>query len=198
METVTDSVFLGSQITVDGDCSHEIKRRLFLGRKATTTNLDSILKSRDISLPTSQCYGLSSSHHKEGRAPKIWCFWIMVLEKTLESPLDRKEIKSVNPKGNQSWIFTGRTEVEAEGPILWPHNAKSQLIRKDPDAGKDWRQEEKGMTEDKMGGWHLQFNGHEFEKAWVVVKDRKAWHAAVHWVTKSQTWLSDWTTTIGP
>ena len=102
--------------------------------------------------------------HKESWAPKNWCFWSMVLEKTLESPLDCKEIKSVNPKGNQSWIFTGSTDAEAETPILWPPDAKSWLIWKDPYAGKGWRQEEKGMTEDEMVGWHYQLNGHEFEQ----------------------------------
>ena len=95
--------------------------------------------------------------------PKNWCFWTVVLEKILESPLDCKEIQSVNSKGNQSWIFIGRTDAEAEAPILWPSDEKSQLIRKDPDAGKDWRQEEKGMTEDEMVGWHHRLHGHEFE-----------------------------------
>ena len=94
-----------------------------------------------------------------------WCFWTVVLEKTLESPLDSKEIKPVHPKGNQSWIFIGRTAAEAETPILWPPDAKNWLIGKDPDAGKDWRQEEKGMTEDQMVGWHHRLNGHEFEQA---------------------------------
>ena len=103
--------------------------------------------------------------NKKGWVPKNWCFWTVVLEKTLESPSACKEIKSVNPKGNQSWIFIGRTDGEAEAPILWPPDAKSQLIRKDPDAGKDWRQEEKGMTEDEMVGWHHQLNGHKFEQA---------------------------------
>ena len=101
--------------------------------------------------------------HKEGWAPKNWCFWTVVSEKTLESPLDCKEIQPVHPKGNQSWIFTGRTDAEA--PILWPPDVKNQLIRKDPDAGKDWRQEEKGTTEDEMVGWHHRLNGHEFEQA---------------------------------
>ena len=116
-------------------------------------------------------YGFSSGHvwmweldHKECWVPKNWCFQTVVLEKTLESPLDRKEIKPVNPKGNQPWVFTGRTDAEAETPILWPFYAKSQLIGKDPDAGKDWRQEEKGMTEDETVGWHHQLNGHEFEQ----------------------------------
>ena len=127
---------------------------------AISTNLDSILKSRDITLSAklySQSYGFTSSHvqmweldHKEGWALKNWWFWTVVLGKTLESPLDCMEIKPVSPKGNQHWIFTGRTDAEAEAPILWPPDVKSQLIRKDPDAGKDWRQEEKGITEDEI------------------------------------------------
>ena len=138
------------------------------------TNLNSILKSRDIADkgPSSQSYGFSSSHvwmgeldHKESWALKNWCFWTAVLEKTLESPLDCMEIKPVYPKGNQSWIFIGRTDAEAETPKLWPPNAKNWLIGKDPDAGKVWRQEEKGMTEDEMVGWHHWLNGHEFEQA---------------------------------
>ena len=170
-ETVTDFIFLGSKITANGDCSHEIKRRLFLGWKAMT-NLDSILKCRDYFANKglhSQSYGFSSSHvwmweldHKEGWVPKNWCFWTVVLEKTLESPLDCKEIKPVNPKGNQPWVFIGRTDGEAEAPILWPPDAKNWLIWKDPDAGKDWRQEEKGMREDEMVVWHHWLNGHEF------------------------------------
>ena len=102
--------------------------------------------------------------YKESWVPKNWCFWTVVLEKTLKSPLDSKEIQPVHPKGNQSWIFIGRTDAEAETPILWPPDAKSWLICKDPDAEKDWRQEEKGMTEDEMVGWHHRLNGHEF---WV-------------------------------
>ena len=126
-----------------------------------------------------QSYGFSSSHvwmweldHKEGWVPKNWCFWTVVLEKTRESPLDCKEIQPVNPKGNQLWIFiqkdlnaSGRTDAEAEVPILWPSDAKKWLIRKDPDAGKDWRQEEKGMTEDEMVGWHHRLYRHVFEQA---------------------------------
>ena len=103
--------------------------------------------------------------HKEVWAPKNWCFWTVVLEKTLESPLDCKEIQQVNPRGNQSWIFIGRTDAEAEPPILWPPDVKNWLIRKDPDAGKDWRQEKKGTTEDKMVRWHHWLYGHEFEQA---------------------------------
>ena len=120
--------------------------------------------------PSSQSYGFSSGHvwmwqlhYKEGWAQKNWCFWTVVLEKTLESPLNSKEIQPVHPKGNQSWIFIGKTDAEAETPVLWPPDAKNWLIGKDPDAGKDWRQEEKGTTEDEMFGWHHWLNGHEFE-----------------------------------
>ena len=110
-------------------------------------------------------YKCESWTHKEGRAPKNWCFWTVVLEKTLESPVDCKAIKPVNPKGNQPWIFIGRTDAEGEAPILWSPDAKSRLIGKDPDAGKDWGQEEKGTTEDEMIGWHHRLNGYEFEQA---------------------------------
>ena len=174
METVTDFILGGSRITADDDCSHEIKRCLLLGRKAMT-NLVSILKSRNITLPTKVCivsYVFSSSHvwmweldYRESWAPKNWCFWTVVLEKTLENPLDCKEIQPVNPKGNQSWIFIGRTDVGAEAPVLWPPDVKNWLLGKDPDAGKDWRQEEKGTTEDEMVGWHHGLNEHEFEQA---------------------------------
>ena len=158
------------------------------------TNQDSIWKSRDITLPTKVCivkamvfplvmYG----------SEKNWCFWTVVLEKTLEGPLDCKEIKSVNPKGKQSWIFTGRTDAEAKAPIFWPSDVKSWFIRKDLDGGKDWRQEEKGTTQVEKDGWHLQLDGHEFNKFWELVMDREAWHAAVHRLTKCQTHLRDWT-----
>ena len=102
--------------------------------------------------------------NKERWVPKNWCFWTVVLEKTLESPLNCKEIKSVHPKGNQSWIFIGSTDAKAETPILWPPDAKSWLIGKDPNAGKDWRQKKKGTTEDEMVGWHHRLDGHEFEQ----------------------------------
>ena len=172
-EKVTDFIFSGSKIIADGDCSHDIKRCLLFGRKAMT-NLDSILKSRDTTLLTKVCLVKAMvffcSHvwmweldHKESWAVKNWCFWTVVLEKTLESPLDCKEIQPVNPKGNQSWIFIGRTDAEA--PILWPPDVKNWLLGKDPDAGKDWRQEEKGTTEAEMVGWHHRLNGHEFEQA---------------------------------
>ena len=121
--------------------------------------------------PSSQGYGFSSSHvwmweldRKESWMLKNWCYWTVVLEKTLESPLDCKDIKLVNPKGNHSWIFIGRTDAEAETPIFWPHDMKSLFFRKEPDAGKDWKQEEKGTTEDKMVGWHHWLNGHEPEQ----------------------------------
>ena len=164
-----------SKITADSDCSHEIKRCLLLGRKVMT-NIDSIFKSRDQRHyfankgPSSQGYGFSSGHVwmwdldcEESWAPKNWCFWSVVLEKTFESALDFKEIQPVHSEGDQSWVFIGRTDVEAETPILWLPYAKSWLIGKDSDAGRDWGQEEKWTTEDEMAGWHHWLNGCEFE-----------------------------------
>ena len=183
VEIVADFMFLGSKITADGDCSHEIKSCLLLGRKVMT-NLNSILKSRDIKKNknkkqrhyfaikglSSQSYGFSSSRawmweldDKESWVPKNWCFWTVVLGKTLESSLDCKEIQPVHPNRDQSWVFIGRTDAEAETPVLWPFDAKSWLIGKVPDAGRDWGQEEKGTTEDEMAGWHHPLGGHEFE-----------------------------------
>ena len=173
MGTVTDFILGGSKIIADDDCSHEIKRCLLLGRKVMT-NLDSVLKSRDSTLPTKvhlvkarvfpvDVYGYGELDYKESWAPENWRFWAVVWEKTLESPLDCKEIQPVHPKGNWSWIFTGRTDAEAEIPILWPPDVKNWLIWKDPDAGKDWRQEKKEMKEDEMVGWHHWLSGHEFE-----------------------------------
>ena len=173
VETVTDFIFWGSKITADGDWSHEIKRRLLLGRKVMT-NLDSILKSRDITLLTKAhlvkamvfpvvMYGCKELDCKESWVLKNGCFWTVVLEKTFDSLLDCKEIQPVHPKGDQSWVFIGRTDVEPETPILWPPHAKSWLIGKDPDAGSDWGQEEKGTTEDEMAGWHHCLNGCESE-----------------------------------
>ena len=167
--------FLGLKIIADGDCSHEIKRRLLPGRKAMT-NLDKILKNRDIILLTKVpiikamffpvvMYGCEIWTIKKDWEPKNWCFWTVVLKKSLESPLDFKEIKPVNTEGNQSWIFIGRTDANAEAPNLWPPDMKSRDIRKDPDAGKDWGQEEKGTTEDEMVGWHQWLSEHEFEQA---------------------------------
>ena len=128
---------------------------------------------------------------EESWAPKNWCFWTVVLEKTLESPLDCKEIQLVHPKGDQFWVFFGKTDTKA--PILWPPHAKSWLIWKDPDVWKVWRQEEKGTTEDEMVGWHHWLNGHGLAGLWEMVMDREARRAAVHGVSKSGTRLSDWT-----
>ena len=132
--------------------------------------------------------------HEEGWVLKNWCFWTTILERTLESPLGCKEIKPINPQGNQPWIFIGRTDAEAEAPILWPLDMKSWLIRKDPDAGKDWRQEEKGMTEDEVVGWHHLLNGHEFAQALGIGEGQgslvccSAWGCRVghNWATEQQ------------
>ena len=173
METVTDFIFLSYKITADGNCSHEIKRCLFLGRKAMT-NLHSILKSRDVTLPTKVpqvkamvfpvvMYRCESWTIKKAECWKIDAFELRCC-RILESPLDFKEIKGVNPKGNQSWMFIGRTDAEAEAPVLWPPDSKNWLTGKDPDAGKDWRQKEKGTTEDEGVGWHQRLSGQEFEQ----------------------------------
>ena len=136
---------------------------------------------------------VSSFQSQRKAMPRNRCFWTVVLEMTLENPLDCKEIQPVHPKGNQSWIFTGGTDAEVEALVLWPPDAKNWLIGKDLDAEKCWRQEEQGPTEDEMFRcchWH---NGHELSRLQELVMDREAWHAAIHGVTKSQTWLSDWT-----
>ena len=171
VETVTDLIFGGSKITADGDCSHEIKRHLLLGRKVMT-NLDSILKSRDITLPTkvrlvkamvflAVMYECENWTIKKAERQKIDAFELWCWRRLLRVPY--KEIQPVHPKGNQPWIFIGRTDAEAETPILWPPEVKNWFIWKDPDAGKDGKQEEKGMTEDEMIGWHHWLSGHEFE-----------------------------------
>ena len=204
METVSDFNFGGSKITADGDCSHEIKRCLLLGRKAMT-NLDSILKKqRHYSVNKylfSQSYGFSSSHvwirglnYKERWVPKNCCFWTVVLEKTLESPLDCKEIQPGHSKGDQPWVFFGRTDAKAETPVLWPPHAKSWLIGKDSDAGRDWGQEEKGTTEDEIVGWHHRLDGREFE--WNSVRWWWTGRPGVLWFMGSQRVGHDWATEL--
>ena len=172
METATDFTFLSSKITADGDCSYEIKM-LAPWKTSYDPPRQPIKRQRHYFAnkgPSSQRCGFSSSHvwmweldHEESWALKNWCFWTVVLEKTLESPLDSKQIQPVHPRGNQSWIFIGRTDAEAETPIFWPPDTKNWPSGKDPDAGQDWRQKEKGMTEDEMAGWHHWLNGYEFE-----------------------------------
>ena len=157
-KAVTEFIFLGSRITVDGDCSHEIKRFLLPEVKLWQTQRIKKQRHRFVNKgPYSQSYVYSSSHvwmweldHKEGWVAKNLCFQIVVLEKTLETPLNYKEVKLVIPKGNQCWMFIGGTAAETEAPILWPPDVKSPLIGKDPDAGKDWRWEEKRVAEDEM------------------------------------------------
>ena len=182
----------GSKIPADGDCSHEIKT-FTPWKKSYNQPRQHIKKQRYYVAnkgPSNQSCGFSSSHvwmlelnYKESWLLKNWCFWAVVL-KTLESPLDCKEIQPVHPKGNQSWIFIGRTGAEAETPILGPPHVKSWLIGKDPDAGKDWRQEKKGMREDEMVGWHHWLDIHEFEQAQGVGNGQRSLACCTPWVHK--------------
>ena len=203
MDTVTDFIFLGSKITADGDCNHEIKRLLLFGRKAMT-NLDSILKSRDIALLAKvhrvkaivfpvvmyQCesWTIKKAEHQIIYAFVLWCWRI------LASPLDHRESKPVNPKGNQSWIFTGNTDAEA--PVLWPPDMKNCSIRKEPDAGKDWRQNETEMAEYEMVGCHHQLSGHEFEQNLGDHEGQGSLACCSSWGHKAgQPCMMNWTTT---
>ena len=214
--SMTDFLFLCFKITVNGDHSHEIRRQLLLGRKAMT-NLDSVLKSRHYSADKrlyNQGYGIPSDFPggsdgkesafnmrdlweldcKKSRALKIWCLLTVILEKTPESPLDSKEIKTVNLKRDQPWIFPGRTDAEAIAPVFWPTDANRRLIGKVTDAGQDRGQKEKRMSDDEMAGQHHQCNEHELGQTLGEGKGQKAWCAAVSGVAKSWTRLGNWTT----
>ena len=198
--TVTNFIFLGSKITADGDWSHEIKRCLLLGRKAMK-NLDGSLKIRYITLWTKVhivkamvfpvvVYRCESCTIKKAECQRIYAF---KLEKTLESPLDYKEMKPLNPKGNQPWMFTGRTNADLKLKLQYfGHLMPSQLIGKDSDVGKDWGQEEKEVAEDEMVGWHHQLNGHESEQ---IVGDCEGQGSLACYSPWSQTGWSNWTTT---
>ena len=200
VEAVICFIFLGSKITADSDWSHEIRRWLLSDRKAMT-HLDSVLKSRDTALTTKvlivkavvfpvvmcscESWTIKKAECQRIDAFELWC-WIP------ESPSGSKEIKPVDLKGVQPWIFTGRTDVEAEAPVSWSSDVNRWLIGKVPDAGQDWGQKEKRALEDEMAGLHYWCNEMNLGQLWEMVGDREAWCAAVHGVTKSRTWLGDW------
>ena len=194
-------IFWWPKITVDSACSREFKTHSLLGRKVMT-NLDSILRSRDIANkgPSSQGYGFSSSHVwmweldcEESWVPKNWWLWTVVLEKTLEGPLDCKEIQPVHPKGDQSWVFIWRTDAEAEAPILWPPHAKSWLVGKDPYAGRDGVRKRRGWRRLGLLDGIINWMDMGESKVRDLVMYREAWCAAIHGVTKSWTRMSGWT-----